>query len=220
MEGGRLIVNGTHTTGGTYYVRDGATLMGRGTIGSKVNVSNGGTILAGDTLVGTSYRLNLKGGATVSSGGIIAFPLYYDGTALRNNRMAVTGSFTVSNATLELNMDKVTAPLPDDAVFTLFSSLGTVSGTGIKTIIPERPSETQEWDISTLLTDGKLRVKSTVVKLKGDVNRDGNVDISDIVAIINQIAGTATYEDADVNEDDNVDISDIVAVINIIAAGE
>ena len=220
VEGGRLIVNGTHTTGGTYYVRDGATLMGRGTIGSKVNVNNGGTILAGDTLVGTSYRLNLKGGATVSSGGIIAFPLYYDGTALRNNRMAVTGSFTVSNATLELNMDKVTAPLPDDAVFTLFSSLGTVSGTGIKTIIPERPSETQEWDISTLLTDGKLRVKSTVVKLKGDVNRDGKVDISDIVAIINQIAGTATYEDADVNEDDNVDISDIVAVINIIAAGE
>ena len=53
--------------------------------------------------------------------------------------------------------------------------------------------------------------------LKGDVNRDGKVDISDIVAIINQIAGTATYADADVNNDKGVDISDIVAVINIIA---
>ena len=53
--------------------------------------------------------------------------------------------------------------------------------------------------------------------LKGDVNEDGSVDISDIVAIINQIAGTANYRYADVNEDDNVDISDIVAVINIIA---
>ena len=53
--------------------------------------------------------------------------------------------------------------------------------------------------------------------LKGDVNQDGFVDISDIVAIINQIAGTATWPLADVNEDKNVDISDIVAVINIIA---
>ncbi len=59
-----------------------------------------------------------------------------------------------------------------------------------------------------------------IVAKKGDVNEDGKVDISDIVAIINQIAGTATYANANVNEDNNVDISDIVAVINIIAAGE
>jgi hypothetical protein len=51
----------------------------------------------------------------------------------------------------------------------------------------------------------------------GDVNEDGSVDISDIVAIINQIAGTAKYTNSDVNGDNNVDISDIVAVINIIA---
>ena len=55
---------------------------------------------------------------------------------------------------------------------------------------------------------------------KGDVNTDDKVDISDIVAIINQIAGTANYENADVNADEKVDISDIVAVINIIASGE
>ena len=55
---------------------------------------------------------------------------------------------------------------------------------------------------------------------KGDVNEDGYVDISDIVAVINQIAGAATYRYADVNSDDNVDISDIVAIINIIAGGD
>jgi hypothetical protein len=54
----------------------------------------------------------------------------------------------------------------------------------------------------------------------GDVNEDKKTDISDIVAIINQIAGTSTYARADVNNDNKVDISDIVAVINIIAAGE
>lgn len=53
----------------------------------------------------------------------------------------------------------------------------------------------------------------------GDVNGDGNIDISDIVAVINQIAQTAEYADADVNGDGTVDISDIVAIINKIAAG-
>jgi hypothetical protein len=53
--------------------------------------------------------------------------------------------------------------------------------------------------------------------LLGDVNLDGSVDISDIVAIINQMAGTASWQNANVNNDDNVDISDIVAVINIMA---
>ena len=54
---------------------------------------------------------------------------------------------------------------------------------------------------------------------KGDVNKDWNVDISDIVAVINTIAGDKTYKDtADVNEDNKTDISDIVAIINIIAS--
>ena len=63
---------------------------------------------------------------------------------------------------------------------------------------------------------GYLTYKSS--GLKGDVNQDNKVDISDIVAIINRIAGTASYLNADVNRDDKVDISDIVAVINIIAS--
>ena len=56
---------------------------------------------------------------------------------------------------------------------------------------------------------------------RGDVNKDGKVDISDIVAVINTIAGDPTYkETAKVNDDDKVDISDIVAIINIIASGD
>lgn len=64
---------------------------------------------------------------------------------------------------------------------------------------------------------GYLTFKSA--GLKGDVNLDNKVDISDIVAVINQIAGTAHYKNANVNGDTGVDISDIVAVINIIANG-
>jgi hypothetical protein len=53
--------------------------------------------------------------------------------------------------------------------------------------------------------------------IKGDVNNDKKVDISDIVAIINTMAGTASYSNADVNTDGSVNISDVVQVINIIA---
>ena len=56
--------------------------------------------------------------------------------------------------------------------------------------------------------------------MKGDVNEDGEVNISDIVAIINQMAGGPQYANADVNSDNEVDISDIVAVINIMAGNE
>ena len=67
------------------------------------------------------------------------------------------------------------------------------------------------------LADGILTVTEPPHQT-GDVNEDGYIDISDIVAIINHIAGTATFRFADVNGDQIVDISDIVAVINIIAA--
>ena len=50
-----------------------------------------------------------------------------------------------------------------------------------------------------------------------DVNQDNTVDISDIVAVINVIAGTDSNDKADVNADGKVDISDIVAIINSIA---
>ena len=52
---------------------------------------------------------------------------------------------------------------------------------------------------------------------QGDVNEDGIIDISDIVAIINHIAGVTMRANADVNNDTSVDISDIVAIINLIA---
>ncbi len=218
VEGGRLFVNGTHTTGGNYTVKDGGTLGGRGTVGSKVTVQNGGTIYAGDTIIGTSYKLTMNKGVTLNKGAIARFPLYYNGTAARNNRMTITGAFVVSNAVLELDMDKVTAEMPDGTTFTLFNSLGTVTGAGFASIVPERPSDHQEWDTSTLLTDGKLRVKNSYAK--GDVNHDGKVDINDVVAVINHMAGAAVWPDANVNGDSNgtVDINDVVAIINIMAS--
>lgn len=60
-------------------------------------------------------------------------------------------------------------------------------------------------------------VAINLTDLYGDVNSDGTVDISDVVAVINHIAGVQFYKKSDVNNDNNVDISDVVAIINVIS---
>ena len=53
--------------------------------------------------------------------------------------------------------------------------------------------------------------------LRGDVNNDGSVDISDVVELVNIILNSQSGNPrADVNEDGNVDISDVVELVNII----
>lgn len=55
--------------------------------------------------------------------------------------------------------------------------------------------------------------------VNGDKDASGNdiVDINDVVAIINHMAGTMAWNKADVNKDYKVDINDVVAVINFMA---
>ena len=156
VEGGRLIVNGSHTGGGAYTVKDGATLMGRGSIASRVTVQSGATLSAGDTLV-SSQTLKLTAGLTVARGGEVQFPIAYNGTQVKFNRISINGTCAINGATLVLDL-KQDEPLPDGTTMKLFTSLGTLSGTGFSTIVPERPSETQLWDTSSLLKDGTLRV--------------------------------------------------------------
>ena len=56
--------------------------------------------------------------------------------------------------------------------------------------------------------------------ITGDVNGDGLVNVKDIMAIINFIAGKVddlSLEKADVNGDGAINIADVIAVTNIIA---
>ena len=68
--------------------------------------------------------------------------------------------------------------------------------------------------------DEICNVTSSNPSLRGDVNGDGEVNISDVNAIVNIILGatvdTSTMTRADVNEDGEVNISDINAVLDII----
>lgn len=51
--------------------------------------------------------------------------------------------------------------------------------------------------------------------LTGDVNMDGKINILDVVAVISQLSGSATYPNADVNGDTKVNILDVVAIITL-----
>ena len=53
----------------------------------------------------------------------------------------------------------------------------------------------------------------------GDVNSDGEVNISDVNALIDQILSGSTTTAGDVNSDGEVNISDVNALIDIILGG-
>ena len=57
--------------------------------------------------------------------------------------------------------------------------------------------------------------------IKGDVNGDGAVDIADVVAVYNIMAGNnSNGYNGDVNKDGATDIADVVAIYNIMAGGK
>ena len=75
-------------------------------------------------------------------------------------------------------------------------------------------------DMSFIMPDSNVTITVTwkLAGVKGDVNRDGNVDISDVVALVNIILNSSSdhQAEADLNNDGNIDISDVVALVNII----
>ena len=80
--------------------------------------------------------------------------------------------------------------------------------------------------ITAMSNDGSLVSASCLVTIfddaeSGDVNDDGMVDISDVVAMVNHILGNSlsaafNVTVADLNNDDNIDISDVVSLVNMI----
>ncbi len=72
----------------------------------------------------------------------------------------------------------------------------------------------------------KVKVTATFVlipEIRGDVNSDGSVNISDVTALINYLltgnASGINLTNADVNSDGSVNISDVTALINYLSTG-
>ena len=58
-------------------------------------------------------------------------------------------------------------------------------------------------------------------ELKGDVNADGIVNVTDVTCLINKILGVSSYPDSvcDLNGDRIINVTDVTALINLILAG-
>lgn len=79
--------------------------------------------------------------------------------------------------------------------------------------------ELDEDDMSFTMSDSDVTITVTwkYVGVKGDVNGNGTVDISDVVALVNAILNDTPYNDAyDISGDNSVDINDVVALVNLI----
>ena len=75
--------------------------------------------------------------------------------------------------------------------------------------------ELDEDDMSFIMPDSNVTITVTW-KLKGDVNGNGTVDISDVVALVNAILNDESNDAYDVSGDNAVDINDVVALVNLI----
>jgi hypothetical protein len=100
-----------------------------------------------------------------------------------------------------------------------------------KTIIPDNPLKEgftfSGWsEIPATMPAHDVEVTCSFSKniLIGDVNDDGDVDISDYIGVANYILGKApsgfNETAADINSDGTIDISDYIGVANIILKGE
>lgn len=160
VNGGQLIVNGSHTGAGAVTVNKNATLQGTGNIAGAVSVKADGIICGGDTLV-NGKSLTLKGKLTVAKGGIVNVPIYYNGTTVKSNFLTLTGGASFTSAVLNIDNSDATEPLdlPEGTQIKVFTKTGTVSGT-FATILPERPGTATVWDTTDLVTKGILRVKA------------------------------------------------------------
>ena len=68
---------------------------------------------------------------------------------------------------------------------------------------------------------GKLSVKditSIYGAMKGDIDNNGEVNVTDVTILVNKIIGSSQISDevCDINEDGTVDVSDITGLINLI----
>ena len=125
-----------------------------------------------------------------------------------------SGTSTSSSITLQ-NKTAPTNPQKYVLGITASGKLGFVKATG--TAMPANKA----WLEYTGTAELVLPLEEAAFVL-GDVNRDGDVTIADVTALVNIILGKATEADnydmkaANVNGDENITIADVTALVNII----
>ena len=66
---------------------------------------------------------------------------------------------------------------------------------------------------------GTLRIRD-LTSIKGDINDDGEVDVTDVVELIDMVLGGIYDSVGDINGDGEVDVTDVVELIDMVLSGE
>ena len=165
-------------TTGTISVRSGGTLEGTGQVQS-VTVASGGTLGAGrgtSLMVGT---LTVKGSLTMSAGAILRLRTRSSSVTTSSDAFKVAGSVKLTSPRIVISAIDAEHTYADDAELSVFTGTGSVSISGDVTIEPSVPKAGYKWDISTLTTDGKIRVVADPTAID-DVHVDGTKNVNGI----------------------------------------
>lgn len=168
---GTLEVNGS--LGDTSVTVSGGVLSGAGSIQGQVTVQFGAVLAPGAAGIG---QMTLNGPLTMDYGSTLWIEVdkttgQYDSVLLWNWAYFGGATLVVSNVAGSF--------APGDTFVILNAQPGMLSGY-FETIVPATPGPNMAWDTSTLMTDGTLRVVSTVVpqpQLRASVS-GGNLVLS------------------------------------------
>ena len=145
----------------------------------------------------------------------------YEGTnLLKGNYYCNTDgiiTYTTKNGTSSFNANNYTIPTSTMYVLGITASgrLGFVQATG--TAMPANKAWLEYSGTAELVLPFKKPTKP------GDVNRDGEVDVNDITAMVNIILGRGNdnydYEAAELDDNNGITVGDLTVLVNIILEG-
>ena len=200
-------VNGTNAT----TVKDGGRIVGQGKF-SSLTLQKGAELKPCGSVTNETTPGTIKSTVSfiVNSDAVVNF-IVQDNTKYSKLEAATLTMNGIVRLTL---LDSYTPAIGDE--FTLWTASSSFRGTPVFDL-PKLPAG-MAWDTTGLADKtGILRIVEGTSD-PYDVNGDGTVDVADISAIIDVMAGNSEYASADVNGDGAVDVADIAAVISEMAA--
>ena len=205
ISGLKITVTGTstlETTAGSYTplrVKKSLSISGSGTLNCYGDGYYGCSVTAGESLtISGGAQVQLRGKYYGINGGSTSCRLIMNGA---DTKLTAYGQSNASIRYMQPTLsDGLTITTPVGAYF---NSDGTVVGA----------------NGSPIYSQSVVISKSTVTR--GDVNGDGNVNISDATALIDLLLGGGTINNpaADCNNDGNVTIIDLTALIDYLLGG-